>query len=526
VVLITAILFVRVLTVQSAMVEWKLARFMASVCLGLTAVFGWAPSGWWPVLLLAVGCLYWLISLDFQPLSAGASGVFFGLAMHAGVYGCLYSTLIDYVGVASGSAFFYTGLVLLGLSLFTAAPCMLYRIIFNNVSGLFASPLLQAFVFSSLLTLGEYLRALVFARMSLQSIGYALIDTWWSGFAPVFGVYGLGWIGVMTATLLVAAVAMPTKKISKLIQIALIALLIALLGLALQQVRWTESGKESMSFRLIQSHGPQSNKLNSERIQQETLQVIEQLTDAPADIVITPETAFPMYWSEMPISLMHLIKNHADHSGSNLLMGVATMNAQFKGSNSMVLVKPGSEMIDQYNKIHLFPFGEYSPWGLGWLSKKFPSPRNDLDAGQFDQKPFNVVKGEILLKIGAVICNEILLSDASRKWAPDVDVLINPANTSWFSKDVVIPQVLQIARMRALEVGRAVLHVSNTGGTAVISSTGQVIQSLGFNQKGALMANIHSEIGLTPYVKLGDWPILLLCVVCVFFGGRLSSIRT
>jgi apolipoprotein N-acyltransferase len=330
----------------------------------------------------------------------------------------------------------------------------------------------------------------------------------------------------MTATLLVVAVAMPTKPISKLIQIALITLLIALLGLALKQVRWTEFGKESMSFRLIQSHFPQSNKWNPERIQQEALQVIEQLTDAPADIVITPETAFPMYWSEMPVSLMHLIKNYAEHSGSNLLLGVSTMNAQFKGGNSMVLVKPGAEMIDQYNKVHLFPFGEYSPWGLGWLSKKFPSLRNNLDAGQFDQKPFNVVKGETLLKIGAVVCNEILLSDASRRWAPNVDVLINPANTSWFSKDVVIPQMLQIARMRALEVGRPVLHVSNMGGTAVISSSGQVIKSLGFNQKGALMADIQGETGLTAYVRLGDWPILLLCVGCAILGVCLRSIRT
>jgi apolipoprotein N-acyltransferase len=500
------------------MAESKSAHFIAAICLGGVAVFGWAPWSWWPVLLVAVGGLFWLVSRACHPLHAGAMGLLFGLIMHVGVYGCLYPTLIDHVGVDSVPAFFYSALVLLGLSLFTAVPCMVYVVCLKYSKRQDAFALVQGAVFASLLIVGEFLRVIVFSRMSLQSIGYALIDTWWAGFAPIFGSYGLGWIGVFCATSLAGALGVFKSAKTQVVRVSFMVLVVAITGLVLQQKHWTEVDKASMSIRLIQSHVAQSNTLNSAQVRKEASRLVEQLTESPADIAITSETAFPMYWHEMPSALVERLKNFSNLTDSHLIFGVATMNAQFKGGNSMMLIKPGVNTIEQYNKVYLFPFGEYSPWGLGWLAKKFPSPRSDLLAGLPDQKPFHVLKDGNLLKIGMILCNEILLADASRKWASDVDILINPTNTVWFSPDVVIPQVLQIARMRALEVGRPVLHVSNAGGSAAISSSGQVMRSLGSNQEGTLTWRVSGEKGRTPYAVVGDYPILLLCFVCMGWG--------
>jgi apolipoprotein N-acyltransferase len=515
---ITAVGFVQELTVQFAMADWKISRLIAAVFLGWLSIFGWAPWGLWPVLLIAAGGLFWLVTLESQALSAGAIGLLYGLAMHLGVYGCLYPTLTEHMGVDGASAFFYTALVLLGLSLFTALPCIIYSTFRKRATGLVALPYMQGAVFASLFIVGEYLRVFVFARMSLLSTGYAFIDTWWAGFAPLLGSYALGWLGLFSVTFCVGAIARSQYSAAQLRRCGLAVLLLAIIGLDLQQKNWTEVSTGSMSLRLIQPQVEQSNLLDPDQMLVRSLQVVEQLTEASADISITSETAFPMYWNELPSALIDRMKLFSDQTGGYLLLGVATMNAQFKGSNSMLLLSPGVERLEKYNKVYLFPFGEYSPWGLDWLSKEFPSPRNDLISGHGNQKPFQVSKDGTILKIGTVMCNEILMSDVSRKWASDADVLINPANTAWFSQDIVIPQVLQISRMRALEVGRPVLHISNKGGSAVISSSGQILRALPMNQAGILNARVSGRKGETPYAKLGDWPILLFCFMSIGLG--------
>lgn len=201
------------------------------------------------------------------------------------------------------------------------------------------------------------------------------------------------------------------------------------------------------------------------------------------------------------------------------------MNDQIKGSNSMVFVQPEQSIVGLYNKVHLFPLGEYVPWGLGWLAGRFKVPRNDLLSGDSGQKPFQIFKNNAVLNVGTVVCNEVLLSDVSRNWAPHAHILINPANTAWFSQGLFESQMLQIVRMRALEVGRPVLHITKTGRSALIASSGQVVDQLVEGQAATLNAQLVGAVGRTPYVMLGDWPILLLCLLSAVCGRCVGWLR-
>ena len=62
--------------------------------------------------------------------------------------------------------------------------------------------------------------------------------------------------------------------------------------------------------------------------------------------------------------------------------------------------------------------------------------------------------------------------------------------------------------MRALETGRMMLRATNTGMTAVISADGEVVRLLAPFTEGALVEEVRGRTGATPYVRLGNWPVI------------------
>lgn len=492
---------------------------------GGMAFLGWAPWGWWPALLMAIAGLFALVIAERQPLVAGALGLCFALTLNAGLYADLHAPLVNHMGVALLPALMINWLVLLGLALLTAIPCGLYTCLMarSQWAGHVGWP--HAMLFASLWVLGELARAIIFPRMSFLSVGYALVDTWWAGFAPVIGSYGLGWLGVWSSSTLVCAWVGVNQNRTLVQSKSWVILLVALTGFVLQHQSWVEAEQSIFHVRWIESGMVDDNSTNAVSPAVKAANLVAEIVAAPADLIITSETAFPMYWHDIPVALVERLKNFADMTGSHLILGAPTMNEQFKGNNSMVFVTPRQPTLGLYNKVHLFPLGEHVPWGLGWLAQWVTVPRNDLLSGDSSQKPFQIFKNKAELNLGTVVCHEVLLSDASRYWAPRADVLINPANTAWFSQNLFAPQMLQIVRMRALEVGRPILHVSKTGGSVLISSSGHVVGQRVEAQDAGLNAQVVGARGLTPYVRVGDWPVVLLCVVVlllVLLGGAFA----
>src|SRR5262249_61670239 len=71
------------------------------------------------------------------------------------------------------------------------------------------------------------------------------------------------------------------------------------------------------------------------------------------------------------------------------------------------------------------------------------------------------------------------------------------------------PQHLRIARMRALEAGRVMLRATNTGVTAIVGPDGTVVARLPSFTEGVLEGRVEGRVGATPYVALGNFPIVL-----------------
>jgi apolipoprotein N-acyltransferase len=64
--------------------------------------------------------------------------------------------------------------------------------------------------------------------------------------------------------------------------------------------------------------------------------------------------------------------------------------------------------------------------------------------------------------------------------------------------------------MRALENGRYVLRATNNGITAIVDADGRVTAELPQFEEGVLEGRFEVPRGRPPFVRLGEWPVLVL----------------
>jgi apolipoprotein N-acyltransferase len=199
----------------------------------------------------------------------------------------------------------------------------------------------------------------------------------------------------------------------------------------------------------------------------------------------------------------------ARQHGATILTGLPE-NANGHWTNSVLAIGPdGKLQAQRYDKQHLVPFGEFIPFGFRWFVDTMKMPLGDFARGAADQQPF-IVKG---VKIAPNICYEDVFGDELRDDAQRADVLLNVSNLAWFGDSWAMPQHLQIARMRSIELGRPSLRATNTGVTAVIDAKGAVQAQLPLNTQGSLDATVRINKRDTLYTQIGDLPLLLFAAL-------------
>jgi apolipoprotein N-acyltransferase len=86
---------------------------------------------------------------------------------------------------------------------------------------------------------------------------------------------------------------------------------------------------------------------------------------------------------------------------------------------------------------------------------------------------------------------------------------VNVSEDAWFGDSLAPHQRLQMARMRALETGRPMLRAANTGPSVAIDHHGRVLARSPQFRTYSLTATVQPMQGVTPYVRWGNWPVVL-----------------
>lgn len=141
-------------------------------------------------------------------------------------------------------------------------------------------------------------------------------------------------------------------------------------------------------------------------------------------------------------------------------------------------------------------------------------PHSDLSPGEPVQPLLEALNGA---RLAVAICYEDAYGAEQLYALPEADLLINVSNDAWFGDSIAPHQHLEIARMRALEVGRSVVRSTNTGISAFIDAGGK-LGAVGQQFEPQLMtAVVERRRGLTPYARAGNLPIILLSLSVIGF---------
>ena len=168
------------------------------------------------------------------------------------------------------------------------------------------------------------------------------------------------------------------------------------------------------------------------------------------------------------------------------------------------------------------PFGEYVPLEgvLRGLIDLFDLPMSRAGAGPWQQPPLDGGGFPVAVAICYEIAYPRLVADS------DGAVIVTLSNDTWFGNSIGPHQHLEMARMRALENGRWVLRATNNGITAVIDARGEIVARLPQFRAGVLTAPFRLVTGDTPWRRVGDVPVLLLCCAALLLGGSQARARS
>jgi apolipoprotein N-acyltransferase len=484
----------------------------AALVAGMLAPLAFSPFDLFPIAVIAPAVLFWLWREG--PASRAAwRGLLFGLGMFGVGVSWVFVSMHNFGNMPAPVAAFATLLFVLMLAVYPALLGFL-QARFSRRDSLWHFTL----VLPAAWVLFEWWRGWFLSGFPWLNLGYSQSDTWLTGYAPVFGVYGVSLAVSLSAGFIAAALVRPAR-------VAVLAALLASLwfaGLGLSRVEWAEPDGEPMHVTLVQANVPLYEKwspLNRETILQRYRELSESAPNA-SQLIVWPEAAIPATLHQVDPAYLDGLRALARKRGSDFLIGVIERDDNRRDYYNSVIALGGAAGV--YRKQHLVPFGEYIPlgWLTRWLMGALQIPMSQLSPGLGPQMPLAVAGRSV----GVSVCYEDAFGEEVIRALPQATLLVNVSEDAWFGNSLAPHQRLQMARLRALEAARPMLRAANTGPSAVIDHRGRVLSRSPQFQQDLLHAKVQPMRGVTIYAQGGNVFIVSIAIG-LLVAGRLGARR-
>lgn len=402
-----------------------------------------------------------------------------------------------------------------GFSLLIYIVFMLYLGLFWGLFSWFFSllgrrfPISRYFIIPFIWVAFEFILTHLLTGFPWGLLGYAQYQNLpFIQIASVTGIYGLSFLVVLLQSLF--ALSMIHRRRWFFFVGLSVVLLVHLGGF----ISMKSAPKSSISFQASVIQGNVSSDIYWDRISTEEIvqlferhaELTEQASADGAQLIIWPEFSVPLCFS-CPYGIYLEFKNRllrfAEESGKTLLIGTnETKHGKDADEyfNTALCIGP-DQNYSEYYKIHLVPFGEYTPY------KKVFSFINTVTHAIGDITPgeqfiLHEVNG---IPFGSPICFEIAFPDLVRRFVEKgAHFLCTITNDGWYGKSSAPHQHFAIAVLRAVENRRYLLRSATTGISGIVDPYGRVLQKTRLNTQAHLTGTIIPQTRLTVYARLGD----------------------
>jgi len=497
--------------------------YLFSLLAGASMVLSFAPFDLFPVAYIALAALFYLLSLSNDRAQTIKLSWAFGIGLFGAGTSWVFQSMYVFAQAPFLLAALFTFLFVLALALQIA--------LFGLISSFFRRCSLiptLLLVYPAAWLLIEWSRGWLFTGFPWLYVGHSQIDTWFAHFAPVGGSLMVSWaVAIISGALVLIFTHQSNGSVSPLNRIAGICVITLLVGTAwlLSDKDWVKSEGETLKVSLLQGNIAQEKKwLPENRVSSVERYMKMTRENWDSDLIVWPETAIPGRFADFKDFVLSPMQQEALVNNTNLLIGGFRETGNGQVENSTLVLGKGASAVDFYSKRHLVPLGEYIPLleYFRWLDKWINIPFNNLSQGTDDGLlPIGKYQAQIS------ICYEDAFGEEIIDDLPEADYLVNVTNDAWFSNTFQPYQHMQIARFRALEAGRYLLRATNTGLSGIIDHNGKILQTIPAYEKGVIKGTISILSGTTPYVKYGNYLVvlssLLILMVALVFMRKASS---
>ncbi len=385
-------------------------------------------------------------------------------------------------------------------------------------------PIVNLFLFSLLLGLTEYFRGSILTGFPWNLIAYSFSNN--LEIMQILSVIGTYGFNILCVSFFTCPAIFILRKNNREVIVSIFFLLspIILYHFGSSKINYFESIDVKSNDYVIRSIG---SKIDLERFygNSDTTAVINELIELSQPdletktIFIWPEGIIPNI-NQSELKEYSFLFNKKFNKNHLLAIGINSFQEDRnvkKFYNTFSIYDNELNLITDYNKVKLVPFGEFLPLenilkkiGLKSLTNNYNSFSNGerREVITINDENFN-------LKILPLICYEIIYSGNVFNNS-NFDLIINISEDGWFGDSIGPYQHFTHSVFRAIENGKYIIRSANNGISAIINPTGLTEKKISFNQSGYIDFYETRVINETMFSKYGNKMFLFIILLYIF----------